>query len=80
MSRSAMQILEQFRSLPLPEEREVAHAILIETKVGQGARARRNLNEVLGRFEPLPAASTKDHNSWVAEAILASKGAGGAGV
>jgi hypothetical protein len=80
MSRSAMEVLEEFRKLPLPERREVAQAIVMEANGEGRGRVRRDLNEVLGKFEPLTKSASKDHNTWVAEAVVASKGAGGDGL
>ncbi len=77
MSTTAAEILEQFRKLPLPERRELVQTMLRESDVAAGAPPRRRtLDEVLGRFTPLPEPEIKDHNDWFAEAILASKRGG----
>jgi hypothetical protein len=74
MSRIANQILEQFRQLPLGDQREVAQAILTECHGQSSGGSRRSLGEVLGKFKPLAQTSEPDHNHWVAEAIISSKG------
>jgi hypothetical protein len=77
MSTTAMRILEQFRELPAPERRELIQALLQEANGLTGeAPSRRHLDEVLGKFTPLPAPDIKDHNDALAEAILASKRGG----
>ena len=74
MSANAVEILDQFRKLPVPERRELVQVLLKETEVSTAASPRRKtLDEVLGKFRPLPEPEVKDHNSWFAEAILASK-------
>jgi hypothetical protein len=74
MSTTAVEILEQFRKLPLPERRELVQVLLRETS-GSGtapARPRRSVAE-LRTFEATPCDDLKDHDRWFAEAILASK-------
>jgi hypothetical protein len=74
MSTIAAEILEWFRKLPMPERRELIEELGKETKTAEPAPAkRRTLEEVLGKFAPLPQSEVKDHNDWFAEAILASK-------
>jgi len=66
--------LEQFRSLPLPEQRELAQAILRESQaIGVAPMRRRTVAEVAGKFRPTPNPEAEDHDRWFAEAILTSK-------
>ena len=79
MSKVALDIVEQFNKLPLPERRELVQVLSTAVEVSAAATPprRKSLDEVVGKFEPLPEPEVKDHNYWFAEAILASKrGAG----
>jgi len=75
MSTTATDILEQFRKLPLLEQRELVQVLLKATS-GTGSIAplprRRSVAELKG-FEPTPCDDLKDHDRWFAEAILVSK-------
>jgi hypothetical protein len=74
MTAKASEILEQFRELPLTDRRELVQALLKDAEGGAAAPPRRRtLDEVIGKFTPLPEPEVKDHNYWFAEAILASK-------
>ena len=74
MSATAVRILEQFRELSVPERRELIQILLKESEgAGTAPPRRRTLDEVLGKFTPLPEPEVKDHNYWFAEAVLASK-------
>jgi hypothetical protein len=77
MSAAAAEILEQFRTLSLAERRELVRVLLREAEAAAGEpRCRRSLDDVIGKFAPLPEPEVKDHNYWFAEAILASKRGG----
>jgi hypothetical protein len=72
-----MRILEQVRGLPAPDRRELIQALLREVSGPSGAApSRRTLDEVLGKFTPLPEPEIKDHNYGFAEATLAAKRGG----
>ena len=74
MSMIAIEILEQFRKLPMAERRELVQVLLKETR-GQSeapARPRRKVAE-LGTYRSTPCDDLKDHDRWWAEGILASK-------
>jgi hypothetical protein len=73
MSTASIEILERFRKLPLPERRELVQTMLQESRSNSSPSRRRSLDEVLGKYTPLPEPEVKDHNDWFAEAILASK-------
>ena len=74
MSAAAAEILEQFRTLSLADRRELVQILLKDAEGGATAPPRRRtLDEVIGKFTPLPEPEVKDHNYWFAEAILASK-------
>ena len=77
MSATAVRILEQFRELSVPERRQLIQILLKESEgAGTAPPRRRTLDEVLGKFTPLPEPEVKDHNYWFAEAVLASKRGG----
>ena len=77
MSNTAVKILEQYRKLSVSERRELIQALLKEAEgTGTAPPRRRTLDEVLGKFTPLPEPEVKDHNYWFAKAILASKSGG----
>ena len=73
MSTTAMEILAQFRKLPLPERRELVQVLLKEASETATPERRRGKVAQLGKFHPTPCDDLKDHDRWFAEAILASK-------
>lgn len=73
VSTEAVEILERFRKLPLSERRELVRTLLQESQSDVTPLRRRQLDEVLGKFTPLPEPEVKDHNYWFADAILESK-------
>ncbi|MCI0534513.1 MAG: hypothetical protein L0Z50_04730 [Verrucomicrobiales bacterium] len=77
MTALATQIMEQFRHLSPPEQRELAAAILRETTVGSGQRDHRrgSIEEIAGKYRPQPAEDSKDHDRGFADAVAASKAA-----
>jgi hypothetical protein len=77
MGTTGKVILEQFRKLTMPEQRELLQILLREAQGSSAApRHRKTLDEVLGKFIPAPEPEVKDHNYYFAEAILASKQGG----
>jgi hypothetical protein len=74
MSTSALEILEQFRLLPVPERRELVQILAKELETGRDTPGpHRKVAEVAGKFRPTPNPEATDHDRWSTEAILASK-------
>jgi hypothetical protein len=74
MSATAVEILEQFRKLPLPERRELVEKLVKEAEpVECKPTRRRTVADIAGKFPSNPDPEAKDHDRWFAEAILASK-------
>ena len=76
MTAIAAEILEQFRRLPAPEQRELCEAILREAATASSrpsSQCRKTIADIAGKYRPLPAEDAKNHDRSFAEAVAASK-------
>jgi hypothetical protein len=72
MSTAAQSVLQQVLALPVEDQREIIRAVNQTVIAGE-----RQLEDVLGKFFPLPPDAEHDqtdHNEWFVEAIESAKG------
>ena len=75
MSTIALSIVEEFKRLPLSEQRQVCEALLREMAYDHPAASQpaRRIADIAGRYQPQSTADAKDHDRGFAEAIQYSK-------
>jgi len=69
MSTRALAVLEEFKRLPLQEQREVSDFILRQlTAIAPPPSRRRTIADIAGKYRAQPDGEAKDHDRGFAEA------------